>query len=151
MHRAEKRYIGAVLLEGLVLVINCVLSIVWLLRCEAEQNMDQIKWIILVTVLISCIVIPIESVIFHLCKKHNAGEERAVPSGSTKQILSKLRSAFVVLWFVHAIVFQIMVSRYHWRHGSDQYMYYLRPGSIIILLSVVGIEIADHTVNRKTK
>ena len=145
MHRAEKVYTGAVLSEGSVLFINSVLSILWLWQLEAVEKIDYIRWMTLVTLCISCVLLPIESAALNFWyKKHSIGREKAFQTRVSQIALPKLQCIFGVLWFIHFVSFEIIANRYNWRHGSDVYMYYVRPGSRIIFLSMVGTWFPQH-------
>lgn len=151
MRKAEKIYIGAVLLEGVTLFLNSLFSLVWLWRFEIEQNMNTIRLMILATLIISFVLMPLESVVFHVFKKRRAPKEQTAQTGIVRVVLPKLISIFIALWLIHAAIFQIMAARYNWHHGSDIYMYYLRPGSRIIFLSALGLEISNLILNRKSE
>ena len=140
---------SVVLLEAIILFINCIYSIIWLWRHEAKQN---IVWMIVLTFVISCILIPIESAIFHSCKAkmHNAKPKKLIQT-DIAHILPKLPYIFGVLWLIYFISFRIIAGRYNWHQGSDESMYYLRPGSIIIFLSLLGVEIPNQIIRLKSK
>ena len=150
MLRGRRIYIGAVLFEGMILFINCIMSIVRLWRREVGENIDYLIWMIRVTFIISCIFIPIESAIFHFYKKRHAEQEKFAPTWISRTLLPKLPGIFAALWFLHAISFMIIAGRSNWHQGRDEYMFYLRPGSIIIFLSGVGMEILYWMVSRES-
>lgn len=150
MHKAGRIYMSVVLLEAIILFINCISSIIWLWCHEAKQD---IVWMIVLTFVISCILIPIESAIFHFCKVkvHNAKPKRLIQTDIAQIILPKLPYVFGVLWLIYFISFRIIAGRYNWHQGSDESMYYLRPGSIIIFLSLLGVEIPNQIIRLKSK
>lgn len=152
MHKAGRIYMSVVLLEAIILFITCIYSIIWLWRHEAKQN---IVWMIVLTSVISCILIPIESAIFHSCKAkmHNAKPKILIliQTDIAQIILPKLPYIFGALWLIYFISFRIIAGRYNWHQGSDESMYYLRPGSIIIFLSILGVEIPNQIIRLKSK
>ena len=149
MHRAESVYTGAVLSEMSVLFMNSVLSILQLWQLETEQKIDYIKWMTLVTLIISCVLIPIESAVLNFWyKKHSVGRERAFQTRISQIALPKLKYIFGALWVIHFVSFDIIAGRYNWHQGSDVYMYYVRPGSRIIFLSMVSTLFPEHLFNK---
>ncbi len=111
--------------------------------------MDNIRWMTLATLVISCVLIPIESAVLNFWyKKHSVGREGAFQARISQIVLPKLHCIFGVLWLIHFVSFEIVSNRHGWHQGSDLYMYHVRPGSRIIFLSMVGMWPPQYLFNK---
>lgn len=79
MRRAEKLYTTALFCEGVVLLVSCVLSLVWLWRVETEQRYTFLHGMLIGTLILSFVLIPIESALFSWYRRRS-GEKAFRPS-----------------------------------------------------------------------
>ena len=148
MRKAEKIYTTVLFCEGIVLLISCVLSLVWLWRLETEQRGDLLHGMFIGTLVLSLVLIPVESVLFVWYRKRS-GLGAFQPVKSTEFVLKKLPSVFAVLWFVHMFSMMMLADLHQWKNGSDIYMLHSRPGSRMIFLSFLGMLLPQWIVRPK--
>lgn len=148
MRRAEKLYTTALFCEDAVLLVLCVLSLVWLWRVETEQRYTLLRGMLIGTLILSFVLIPIESALFSWYRRRS-GEKAFRPSQPTAFVLYKLPNTFAVLWLIHFFSTLILAGLHQWKNGSEVYMFHARPGSRIIFLSWIGASIPQWFVPRK--
>ena len=148
MRSTEKLYSAVLLAEGIVLLVFCVLSLVWLWRVETEQRYTLLHGMLIGTLILSFVLIPIESALFCWYRKRS-GEKAFQPAQPTAFVLYKLPHAFAALWLIHFLSTLILAYLHQWKNGSDIYMFHARPGSRMIFLAWIGASIPQWFVPRK--
>ena len=143
-------FYSALFVEITFLIFSCVLRIYYLLCGLIISNIDTLSIMTKVASPIAIIIIPLETALFrHYLRKQKEPVLYAnIPKRSEEEKIHRffqiVISVFVVLWFAHGFVFSIIVEgRMNLRRGSDMYMFLAKPGNINILLSAIGIIIAD--------
>lgn len=145
-------YYYTILIESLILAVMCATSIFWLYSGEIEANIISLKYMINITLGISILFIPLESVAFHFYQNHNPQCALSFQRNHIRIIFPKLTHIFAFLFIVHFGVFKLVQGKFQLKQGSDIYMRYIRPGSLITFMSLIGMEVVNLTVvNCKSK
>ena len=148
MCRAEKLYTAVLLCEGVILLVQSLLSLVWFWRVETEQRYVLLQGMLIGTLVLSFVLLPIASALFSWYRKRT-GHKAYRPSQPTAFVLYKFPNVFAVLWLIHFLSALLLAYLHHWKNGSDIFMFHSRPGSRIIFLSWIGMYIPQWFIPKK--
>lgn len=144
-----KLFYYVILVESFILAILSIIAGVWLVMGEIGSRMTCLRGMIKFVFILSLVIIPIESHLFRLCQKHNPRCGLSHQNNFFKFIFPKLVYIFGFFWLLHAVLFLLLANKLQLRQGTDSYMFYLRPGSIIIFVSAIGMEIVNYTIGHQ--
>lgn len=137
--------------EMLLLISMGVAVLIMLGTFQILNKIDTLLVMIKTSIIVSVIVIPVESIMLYLIIKKYGVKLYMLDNIEVilVRILYMSFIAFIIMWFIHSDLHgHVAENILGYSHGSDEYMLWGRPGGLIIFPAAVASCIIHATLSK---